>query len=69
MEDVRRAVDPHHHPAPPSDPGDDATALQSAHTLFSPNGEVLNRRGRRAVELAKLVVVIRNQKIPPFTVE
>lgn len=47
--------------------GDEESALQSMHSLFSTTREVLRRNGRHCVEFAKLAIVILNQQVRPFT--
>lgn len=47
--------------------GDEATALESIHSLFSTTREVIKRHGRLCSEFAKIAIVILNQKIRPFT--
>jgi len=47
--------------------GDEKTALESIHSLFSLTREVIKRQGRHCLEFTKIAVVILNQVIRPFT--
>jgi len=51
----------------PKNAGDDAAALQSVYDLFSTTRGLLHQHGRKAMEFAKLAVLILNRKIRPFT--
>ncbi len=47
--------------------GDEATALQSIHSLFGLTREVIKRKGRHCIEFTKIAIVVLNQVIRPFT--
>ncbi len=47
--------------------GDEATALQSIHSIFPITGEILKKYGAESVEFAKISIVILNQIVRPFT--
>src|SRR6266478_5836599 len=47
--------------------GDEKTALDSAHAIFSQTREILKRQGSGCGEFAKLAIPVLNQIIRPFT--
>src|SRR5438876_1106723 len=51
----------------PARSGDEKTALDSVHALFSINREILRRKGRECVQFTKIAVVVLNQIVRPFT--
>ncbi len=51
----------------PKEHGDEATALESIHSIFGLTREVIKRHGRICVEFTKIAIVILNQIIRPFT--
>ncbi|MFK5893326.1 MAG: hypothetical protein QM504_08915 [Pseudomonadota bacterium] len=51
---------------PPAD-GDEATALESIHSLFQITREVIKNHGRDCFEFSKIAIVVLNQVIRPFT--
>lgn len=50
-----------------SDHGDEKTALDSIHSLFSLTREIIKRHGRDCIEFTKIAIVILNQIVRPFT--
>lgn len=49
------------------DHGDEKTALDSIHNLFSLTREIIKRHGRDCIEFTKIAIVILNQVVRPFT--
>ena len=47
--------------------GDEQTALDSIHSLFSTTRSIIKGNGRECIEFTKLAIVVLNQKIRPFT--
>lgn len=47
--------------------GDEKTALDSIHSLFSTTREILKKYGSSCVEFTKISVIILNQVVRPFT--
>lgn len=47
--------------------GDEKTALESVHKIFSLTREIIKHHGRDCIEFTKIAVVILNQIIRPFT--
>ena len=47
--------------------GNEASALESVYSMFPTTREILRRKGREAVEFAKIAVVVLNQVVRPFT--
>lgn len=56
-----QALPPHH--------GDEASALESVHSLFPTTREILRRHGRDCAEFTKLAVLVLNQIVRPFTAD
>lgn len=46
--------------------GDEITALESIHSLFSVTREILKEYGRKCPEFSGIAIVVLNQKIRPF---
>lgn len=51
----------------PKEHGDEATALESVHKIFSITREIIKRHGRDCREFTKIAIVVLNQRIRPFT--
>jgi hypothetical protein len=51
----------------PKEHGDEKSALESVHSLFSTTREILRRKGRECVQLTKVAVIVLNQTVRPFT--
>ena len=51
----------------PTEAGDEKTALDSIYALFPITREVLRRRGRGAIQFAKVAVPVLNQVVRPFS--
>ena len=51
----------------PADSGDEETALDSVYSLFPLTREVIKRKGPGCIEFTKIVIVVLNQVIRPFT--
>jgi len=51
----------------PKEHGDEATALESVHTLFGLTREIIKKHGRECIEFTKIGVVVLNQIVRPFT--
>lgn len=49
------------------DHGDEKTALDSVHSLFSITRAVIKNNGRDCIAFTKIAVIILNQRIRPFT--
>jgi hypothetical protein len=49
------------------DYGDEATVLESIHSLFDITRDVIRRNGRHCIEFTKIAVVVLNQIVRPFT--
>ena len=47
--------------------GDEATALESVHSLFAITRNILKEKGKNAVNFTKIAIVVLNQIIRPFT--
>lgn len=47
--------------------GDEATALESVHSLFKTTRGIIKENGRDCIEFTKLAIVVLNQKVRPFT--
>ncbi len=47
--------------------GDEKTALDSVYSLFPTTRSIIKGNGRDCIEFTKLVVVVLNQKVRPFT--
>src|SRR5580700_10799811 len=47
--------------------GDEATALESIHSLFPLTREIIRKYGRHGNDFAKLAIIVLNQIIRPFT--
>lgn len=50
-----------------NDEGDEATALESVHSLFAITRNILKEKGKNAVNFTKIAIVVLNQIIRPFT--
>ena len=51
----------------PKEHGDEATALESIHKLFSLTREIIKKHGRECIEFTKIAIVVLNQIVRPFT--
>jgi len=51
----------------PKEHGDEPTALESIHKLFSLTREIIKKHGRECIEFTKIAIVVLNQIIRPFT--
>ena len=51
----------------PMDRGDEETALESVHSLFSLTRDILKRHGKYTTQFAKVAIPVLNQTIRPFT--
>lgn len=51
----------------PKEHGDEQTALQSVHALFSLTREIMKRHKRECIEFSKISIVVLNQIVRPFT--
>jgi len=51
----------------PKEHGDEATALNSIHKLFSLTREIIKKHGRECIEFTKIAIVVLNQIVRPFT--
>ena len=51
----------------PKEHGDEATALESIHDLFSLTREIIKKHGRECIEFTKIAIVVLNQIVRPFT--
>ena len=51
----------------PAEAGDEKTALDSIYSLFPISREVLRRRGRGAIQFARVAIPVLNQVVRPFT--
>lgn len=51
----------------PAEHGDEKTALDSVHSLFSITREILRRKGRECVQFTKISIIVLNQVVRPFT--
>ena len=51
----------------PAESGDEKTALDSVYSLFAVTREVLRRRGRGAIQFARVAIPVLNQIVRPFT--
>lgn len=51
----------------PMEAGDEKTALDSIYSLFAITRDVLRRKGRGAIQFAKVAVPVLNQVVRPFT--
>jgi len=47
--------------------GDEATALESVHNIFSITRDAIKRHGRLCIEFTKIAIIVLNQEIRPFT--
>ena len=51
----------------PMEHGDETTALESIHRLFSLTREIIKKHGRECIEFTKIAIVVLNQIVRPFT--
>ncbi len=51
----------------PAEDGEEGTALDSVHSLFSITRGILRRQGRGTIEFAKIAIPVLNQVVRPFT--
>jgi len=51
----------------PTERGDEQTALESIHTLFSLTRSTIKNHGRDCINFTKIAVVVLNQIVRPFT--
>ena len=51
----------------PATHGDEQTALDSVHSLFSTTRDILRRRGRKTIQFSKIAIPVLNQVVRPFT--
>ena len=51
----------------PKEHGDEATALESIHDLFSLTREIIKKHGSECIEFTKIAIVVLNQIVRPFT--
>ena len=51
----------------PETSGDEKTALDSIHSLFSITRNVIKSKGRGCIQFTKIAVIVLNQRIRPFT--
>ncbi len=49
------------------DEGDEATALESVHSIFGITREILKTKGKNAINFTKIAIIVLNQIIRPFT--
>jgi hypothetical protein len=47
--------------------GDEATALESIHSIFEITREILKTKGKKAINFTRIAIVVLNQIIRPFT--
>jgi len=47
--------------------GDEKTALNSIHSLFSITRQIIKSNGRGCIEFTKISIIMLNQKVRPFT--
>ena len=50
-----------------SEAGNEKTALDSVHSLFSTTREILRQRGRGTIQFSKVAIPVLNQVVRPFT--